>query len=173
MSERPFSDVNDNDASCRRRPRSLYAKTRNLLALIGPPPAPALTFARYEQRGVDSRDVKRRQLAGHRPDGAGLAPARRDTSRKKILDVRIFARNQGFTYGVIAPDPSPDITETPACGMNSLLCLDGVQGNDELLRRGTRSTLVQIERTESWRIAHAQSVPQSRVAFASPRQTVK
>ena len=48
--------------------------------------------------------------------------------------------NNGFTYGVIAPDPSPDITETPISGMNSPFCLDGVQGNDELLRRGTRST---------------------------------
>ncbi len=27
--------------------------------------------------------------------------------------------NNGFTYGVIAPDPSPDITETPNRGMNS------------------------------------------------------
>lgn len=37
---------------------------------------------------------------------------------------RIFARNQGFNFGVIAPDPSPEITETPAFslrtrGMNS------------------------------------------------------
>ena len=53
--------------------------------------------------------------------------------------------NNGFTDGVIAPDPSPDITETPDLfprtrGMNSPHCLDGVQGNDELLRRGTRST---------------------------------
>ena len=41
-----------------------------------------------------------------------------------MLDVCIFARNQGLTFGVIAPDPSLDITETPAfsprtCGMNS------------------------------------------------------
>ena len=61
--------------------------------------------------------------------------------------------NNGFTYGVIAPDPSPDITETPTSGMNSPFCLDGVQGNDELLRRGTRSTYARIERRESWRIA--------------------
>ena len=60
--------------------------------------------------------------------------------------------NNGFTDGVIAPDPSLDITETPTCGMNSLLCLDGIQGNDELLRRGTRSTPTRIE-SESWRIA--------------------
>ncbi len=75
-----------------------------------------------------------------------------------MRDVCILARNQGFTFGVIAPDPSPEITETPALcsrirGMNSLLCLDGVQGNDELLRRGTRSTRARIERRESWRIA--------------------
>ena len=84
-----------------------------------------------------------------------------------MRDVCILARNQGFTFGVIAPDPSPEITETPALcsrirGMNSLICLDGVQGNDELLRRGTRSTHARIERNESWRIARAQSVPQSR-----------
>ncbi len=61
--------------------------------------------------------------------------------------------DNGFTYGVIAPDPSPNITETPNCGMNSPYCLDGIQGNDELLRRGTRSTPARIERLESWRIA--------------------
>jgi len=42
MSERSISDEDEDDASCRRRPRSLYAKTLNLLALIGPPLAPAL-----------------------------------------------------------------------------------------------------------------------------------
>ncbi len=66
---------------------------------------------------------------------------------------RIVPGDNGFTYGVIAPDPSPDITETPTCGMNSLLCVDGVQGNDELLRRGTQSTSARIERLESCRIA--------------------
>jgi hypothetical protein len=63
--------------------------------------------------------VSRRQLAEHRPGGAGLAKRDKTPQEKKTHDVRITARNQGFTYGVIAPDPSLDITETPTRGMNS------------------------------------------------------
>gem|GEM_PF-6220220 len=60
-----------------------------------------------------------------RPDGAGLAARQANTPQEKRFSMeRIFAGNQGLTYGVIAPDPSPEITETPAfsprtCGMNS------------------------------------------------------
>jgi len=46
MGEAPLAATDTNDA---RRPRSLYAKTRNLLWRIGPPPAPVLTFNRCER----------------------------------------------------------------------------------------------------------------------------
>ena len=176
MSERSTSDENYDDASCRRRRSSLYAKTLNLLGLIGPPPAPALTFDRCEPRGVDELVESIAALAVHaaivETTSTRRVPARRsgpdpwcdDTPQeRRLLGVRILARKQPIRIGVIAPDPSPTITETPAHfsfekrrGMNSLLCLDGVQGNDELLRRGTRSTCQVVADRER------RFVPQSR-----------
>jgi len=66
--------------ACRRRPRSLYAKTLNLLVLIGPPPAPALTFNRYNIE----ESVKGRQLARHRSGGADLAERDATPQEKKV-----------------------------------------------------------------------------------------
>ncbi len=50
--------------------------------------------------------------------------ATRDLLRRRTFLMR--RRSELLTYGVIAPDPSLDITETPTSGMNSPLCLDGV-----------------------------------------------
>ncbi len=74
MGEASFAATNTNDA---RRPRSLYAKTQNLLGRIGPPPAPVLTFERCEPRGVDELSPAHRWCKATwnrpgRPGGVGL-----------------------------------------------------------------------------------------------------
>lgn len=69
---------------------------------------------------------------------------------------RVFARNQGLTFGVIAPDPSPEITETPAfslrtCGMNS--CFAWTVFRVTMSFYGVAHDRLLLKPSESWRIA--------------------